>query len=231
MKRDVSLDEISDGKLYGLNDMVKADCHDCQGCSECCHGMGESVILDPFDVFRLERGLGAAFEQLLAGESLELHVVDGIILPNLKMTGDSEKCTFLDENGRCRIHKFRPGVCRLFPLGRFYENRDFRYFLQIHECPHPSRTKIRVRKWIDTPNLKEYEDFIRKWHYLLSDVESFLNDSGSDALAREWNLYLLKEFYQTPFTDEEHFFGEFACRLEEAGKRLVIKEEPCHADL
>ena len=31
MRRDVDLNEISDGKLYTSNDMVKADCYDCQG--------------------------------------------------------------------------------------------------------------------------------------------------------------------------------------------------------
>ena len=40
MERNVSMDEISDGRLYGLNDMVKADCRDCEGCSACCRGMG-----------------------------------------------------------------------------------------------------------------------------------------------------------------------------------------------
>ena len=29
MRREVSLEEISDGRLYELNDMVKADCQDC----------------------------------------------------------------------------------------------------------------------------------------------------------------------------------------------------------
>ena len=53
MKRQVSLEEISDGRLYGPNDLVKADCGDCRGCSDCCHGMGSSVILDPMDVYRL----------------------------------------------------------------------------------------------------------------------------------------------------------------------------------
>ena len=32
MERNVSMDEISDGKLYGLNDMVRADCGGCKGC-------------------------------------------------------------------------------------------------------------------------------------------------------------------------------------------------------
>ena len=30
MRREVTLEEISDGKLYDANDMVKADCQDCK---------------------------------------------------------------------------------------------------------------------------------------------------------------------------------------------------------
>ena len=48
MRREVSLEEISDGRLYELNDMVKADCQDCAGCHDCCEGMGDSVVLDPW---------------------------------------------------------------------------------------------------------------------------------------------------------------------------------------
>ena len=44
MIRNCSLEEISDGKLYSENDMVKADTNQCQGCnSVCCHGMGDSI--------------------------------------------------------------------------------------------------------------------------------------------------------------------------------------------
>ena len=64
MKREVDLKEISDGNLYGPNDMVKADCGDCKGCSACCQGMGESIILDPYDVYRLTKGLNLSFEAL-----------------------------------------------------------------------------------------------------------------------------------------------------------------------
>ena len=79
MKRNVSLEEISDGRLYSRNDMVRADCGGCNGC-KCtrCHGMGESVDLDPYDAWRLSGGLGVPFAALLE-QKLELHVVDGII--------------------------------------------------------------------------------------------------------------------------------------------------------
>ena len=39
MLRDIDLNEISDGRLYTANDMVKADCMGCQGCASCCQGM------------------------------------------------------------------------------------------------------------------------------------------------------------------------------------------------
>ena len=54
MIRNCSLEEISDGKLYSENDMVKTDTNQCQGCnSVCCHGMGDSIVLDPYDICRL----------------------------------------------------------------------------------------------------------------------------------------------------------------------------------
>ena len=56
MKRNIDIKEISDGKLYGPNDMVKADCRGCEGCSACCHGMGTSIVLTPLDIYRLESG-------------------------------------------------------------------------------------------------------------------------------------------------------------------------------
>ena len=118
MRRDVSLEEISDGKLYEANDMVKADCQDCAGCCDCCQKMGDTVILDPLDVFRLSRGLHKSASQIME-EYLELDIIDGNILPHLRMAGANEQCMFLNEQGRCSIHAIRPGFCRLFPLGRF----------------------------------------------------------------------------------------------------------------
>lgn len=40
MKRNVDLNEISDGRLYSANDMVKVECGDCAGCSACCSEYG-----------------------------------------------------------------------------------------------------------------------------------------------------------------------------------------------
>lgn len=211
MKRNVTLEEISDGRLYDLNDMVKADCNDCKGCSACCQGMGGSIVLDPFDLYRLEEGLSQSFEELL-GSGLELQVVDGIILPNLRMQGDREQCSFLDEAGRCRIHAFRPGICRIFPLGRYYEGDCFHYFLQIHECRNKNRSKVKVHKWIDVPDARKYDAYICEWHRLLMRLEDELEENPERA--REISMLVLVTFYQTAYDTQRGFYEQFYERLE-----------------
>lgn len=200
MERKVSLEEISDGKLYGSNDLVKADCGDCSGCSACCRGMGSSILLDPYDIMRMTGGLHMQFNQLLA-DYMELNVVDYMILPNLKMSGGDERCGFLDDRGRCSIHPIRPGFCRLFPLGRVYEDRSFRYFLQVHECPRENRTKVKVRRWVDTPDFKAYERFVADWHYFLKDLGEAMKDSSQET-RKAVNMYMLNRFYVTPFGED-----------------------------
>lgn len=116
-------------KLYTSSDMARISCDDCKGCSSCCEGMGDTILLNPYDVYELSRNLNQTFQELLEN-AVELNVQEGMILPNLKMTGARNCCSFLDENGRCSIHAFRPGLCRLFPLGRNYEDGKFNYFVK-----------------------------------------------------------------------------------------------------
>ena len=218
MKRNVRMEDISDGKLYTANDLVKADCGDCEGCSACCRGMGSSIVLDPLDIYRLTTGLGVRFEQLLS-DKIELNVVDGIILPNLKMGGEKECCAFLNEEGRCSIHGIRPGICRLFPLGRFYEDGGFKYFLQIHECKKENRTKVKVKKWIDTPDLKKYESFISEWHYFLLELQGKLLKIEEEKV-KTINMFLLQSFFLEPYKAEEDFYEQFDHRMKKVKQYL-----------
>ena len=215
MKRNVTLEEISDGRLYGNNDMVKADCHGCKGCSQCCRGMGNSIVLDPFDVYRLQQGLGMDLPGLLGVEKVELNVVDGMILPNLKMVGTEEKCAFLDDGGRCSIHASRPGICRLFPLGRYYEDGDFKYFLQTGECTDTNRSKVKVSKWIDTPDIARNHEFICRWHYFLNELEEIVGDLEDMELGKRLNMLMLQMFYLTPYDVARDFYGQFDERMEQ----------------
>lgn len=240
MKRNIDLKEISDGKLYTERDMVKAGCNDCKGCYACCTGMGESIVLDPLDMYRLTCGVGLSIEELF-GPYLELQVVDGLTLPNLRMQGEDfrrsageqelsvssgakknlqatgsttqeqreGRCSFLNTQGRCSIHPHRPGICRIFPLGRVYEDGDFKYFLQTGECKSSIHTKVKVEKWIDVENVRVNHDFLNTWHYFLNDLETQLGNLEDLEWARKLNLLLLQTFYLTPYDRQRDFYEQF----------------------
>lgn len=199
-------------KLCGNNDMVKIDCHDCKGCSSCCRDMGESIWLDPYDVYQLTTSLGKSFEVLLQKE-IELHVEDGLILPNICMTGEGEpKCSFLNEKGRCSIHAIRPGFCRLFPLGRNYEDGKLSYFVLEDACPAPAKSKIKINKWLGIPRLKEYENFLVEWHALTKGLRvCYASNAENEAIVKAINMQFLQIFYLMPYSTDD-FYAQFSER-------------------
>ena len=216
MEREIDLKEISDGKLYTANDMVKTGCNDCKGCFACCKGMGNSIILDPYDMYQLMLGTDKNLEQMLE-KQLALNVVEGIILPNLKMQPERDACAFLNEEGRCGIHNYRPGFCRMFPLGRFYdaERRSFQYFLQIRECAASNKTKVKLKKWLGIPEIGKYEQYVADWHYFLKMVKSIIENSENGEIIKKVNMLLLGEFYGKPYEKTRDFYQQFYERLEE----------------
>ena len=232
---EVNLQDISDGKLYSLGDMVKVGCHDCAGCSECCQDMGQSILLDPYDVFCLTKHLGVTFPELMQ-DKVELHVEDGLILPNLKMTVPQEpigglasevtekdsqantvpQCAFLNAQGRCSIHQFRPGICRLFPLGRSYEDNKLKYFLLTDACPIPNKTKMKVGKWLGMPQPVSYEKFLVTWHSFVKNIRAVLEEHAEDeAYTKMLTVKFLEIFYLQPYASDD-FYAEFQKRLETA---------------
>ena len=208
MIRNEKLEDISDGRLYGANDMVKAYCNECKGCHACCTGMGNSIILDPMDVMRLCRETGKNFTQLLEKE-LEVNVVDGLVLPNIRMTAN--KCPFLNEEGRCSIHT----------------DDGFRYILQIHECERAGRTKVKVSKWIDTEDLPRYTKYINDWHKFQKDMQRNLIEymrTGEDETARNQTMLVLQVMYVGMYDAEKDFYEQFDARLAHIRSLLCMTE-------
>lgn len=218
MKREVDIDEISDGKRYHANDMVKISCSDCKGCSSCCHDMGNSIILDPFDIYQLTKGLNTTFDGLLGADKpvIELSMADGLLLPNLKMQEASNGCIFLNSDERCSIHSFRPGYCRLFPLGRIYEDGGFSYFNQIYECDYPNKSKIKVKKWIGIDNLQSYERFVLIWHDYLAKLREKIAVTEDVNEISKITVRFLEVFYRASYDTTKSFYEQFDERMRKA---------------
>ena len=209
MFRNIDLNEISDGRRYGPHERVMADCGDCDGCSECCRVTGDTIVLDPRDAYELMKAEKKTFGELTE-YCVELNVKDGLILPNLKVR-DGDGCTFLTSEGMCGIHGNRPGFCRLFPLGRLYENGSHSYFLQVNECPKKDKAETTVCRQVGIENFDEYEKFIDDWHYFLLKLQKIAG-LGEDE-RKNISTVILKFFYYTEYNIKADFYGQFYERL------------------
>ena len=213
------LNEISDGKLYEVDDIVKADTCGCDGCSDCCRDVGDLVVLTPFDVYEITSYLGVKFDNLL-GDKIQLRENNKILLPYLKMQEKNKYCSFLNKEGRCMIHSKRPNICRMFPLGRVYKNDDFKYFLQIGNCPKDNLKDIKVKNWIGIENYSENKKFILEWHKFIKALTFRLKFMRDDNKINEVNQIILNNFYSIKI--EGNFYDEFMKCLPEVKNKLGI---------
>ena len=224
MLRDQELEDIYDGNFYSPDDFVMIGCHDCAGCSDCCRQTGDTIILDPWDMYMLSKGTGKVFTDMIEKE-IEIRLVDGLILPNLMQHHESsdaqdaqkkespyDHCAFLSEEGRCLIHAWRPGLCRLYPMGRCYEGDQFRYILQKDECSRQNRYPVKLRDWLEIPDLESYECFVRDWHRFLrqaGNASAKLTEKSSDSVMR----YILQVFFVEPYRTGRPFLPQYENRM------------------
>ena len=221
MRIEKSLDEISDGILYEMNDMVKADTRGCVGCSACCYGVGETMGLNPFDLYEMTTFLELPFEMLI-DVKIELHVEEKLTLPNLKMVGPLQGCGFLDDDERCVIHGHRPSICRMFPLGRYYDLDSFKYIYKPGECIMPDPSKIKVKKWINIDDYEQNKVFIMDWYKFLKALKfrvKFIHDKKEMA---EVNDYLINHFYNIQWQEGQDFYTEIKERIITAKDKLGL---------
>ena len=215
------MDWSLDGKKYGIDDEAPIGCDDCCGCSSCCHEMGDTVIQDPYDLWlftsnmRLAGGAKVTFEILVSDDGpWELSVHDGVIMPNIKMVEEG-RCPFLNSNGRCTIHRFRSGLCRLFPLGRgFEEDGTISYYVLNSkigcEKLKGAGSNVAINEWLGIEDIDRYEAFQSRWHALKKRIALLVMHSDEHE-SREINAQFLDVFYVRGYGSD--FFREIDERM------------------
>lgn len=212
------LQTISDGHLYSEKDMAPLACNECRGCHDCCVNMDQSITLDPYDIYLLTSNLGLSFEEMMQKAMIEFHVDEGLLLPNLKMVPKSldmkrpPECYFLNEQGRCSVHTFRPGICRLFPLGRNFEGDKLSYFVLKDACSIEKRDKVVISKWLGYEDQANYRQFVETWHAVRRQIRELVLSTEDEQYANAITTGFIKLFYLMPYKD--NFFDEFKQRLE-----------------
>lgn len=125
--------------------------------------------------YRLSMGLKTTPAALLAS-SLELGVVDGLILPHLKMNGNTDSCTYLNKNGRCSIHPFRPGSAGSFHWGVTMKIILFHIFSRLTNVQNPARQRAKSVNGIEEPDFSRHEKFVSRLALLSQTVTELCYD-------------------------------------------------------
>ncbi len=76
------------------------------------------------------------------------------------------------------------------------------------------RGKVKVKAWIDTPNIKTYENYICDWHFFIKELTGKVQ-TADDIEIRRMNMGILNQFFIKPYNGEEDFYIQFYERLDE----------------
>lgn len=211
MIRAMDIKQLEEMKRLSSNDMARILCDDCKGCSQCCRTVGDTILLDPYDIYNLCKCLSTDFAGLMNEGRIALGCSDGLVMPHLNIRPSDEGCTFLNREGRCTIHDYRPGLCRLYPLGRIYrEDGGFDYYIQEGECPYPAKTKVRVSKWLGIEGIDRYEAYIRSFHEEIKNTHQRMKDNPDSE--KNITVDFLTRYYVIPYSLEQDFYEQFTMR-------------------
>ncbi len=135
----------------------------CDCCGECCKTRGD-ILLNAYDIMRLQKYLGISFRELLV-TYCEMYVGNTSGLPIVRLK-TSISCPFLFHK-KCSVHDAKPTVCALFPLGRICDGEKVRYILQGGSCG-TGMGEHTLREWLE-PLGSDSEICCILWHRLIKE--------------------------------------------------------------
>ena len=153
--------------VVGLDDTFRFHCKMCGKC--CTHR--EDIMLNPQDVYRIAKALNKAPAEIVT-EYCDIYLGQSsrMVIVRLLPQGSVNRCPFLKDQ-KCSIHKAKPTVCALYPLGRSMKavndgraritEAQVEYICQRPTCGDTSETHS-VREWLSEFGLLEDEEFFSR---------------------------------------------------------------------
>ncbi|MCK9419333.1 MAG: YkgJ family cysteine cluster protein [Nitrospirae bacterium] len=112
----------ADASVLVETDLMQLTCGT-RGCDSTCCKASAPIVLNPYEIALVCRESDMSYEDLL--DVVDTERANGF---PLVMLPRDPVCHFWTENG-CRIYKARPLACRLFPIGRVYNDMQSRFVL------------------------------------------------------------------------------------------------------
>lgn len=217
-----------------LDDTLPFSCTHCGGC--CTHQ--EELLLNPLDLFRLAKELRITIEQWIEQYG-ECYIGKDSRMPIVRIhpQGKTRRCPLL-KNNKCSVHKAKPSVCGLYPLGRTIryvadekgrpdmEKSEVIYFHSGCFCGSQTGHQT-VREWLEEFHLLESESFLIQWSQVLMETSQFLRRlekmiTDQDIMNMTWSMVYVLLFIQ--YDTGKEFQPQFDSNVEELRKHITAIE-------
>lgn len=215
--------EHLDSMTIGVDEPFKFHC---DMCGKCCINR-EDILLNAKDIYNMSKELQMEpvdmfkkYCETYIGESSRIPIV------RIKPRGSIKRCPLMKEH-KCSVHKAKPTVCAMFPIGRCIKmdasnqnveinTSDIRYIFTDPGCGDNSETHT-VREWLGEFGIPLEDEFFLAWNRMISELGAIFH-KGEKALSEEgmmaaWNLTFVKIYLDYDMTKE--FLPQFKENAEE----------------
>ena len=213
----------------GLDDTFKFHCDQCGKC--CTHR--EDIILSPMDIFKVAKELKMTPVEFYH-EYCVFNIGEHTRMPIVRLAseGKDTHCVLL-KNHRCSVHKVKPAVCAMFPLGRYmsFEKDDYnaesidtskvKYLLQPPECGDESETHT-VRDWLSGFDIKLEDEAFVQWQKAISRFSSKFKEleKKQDMLTMMEIWFVVRVSLYLQYDTSKEFLPQFNYNVENLLKLL-----------
>ena len=157
-------------------------------------------------------------------------------IAKLISVGPDNHCPLLKDN-KCSVHKAKPTVCALYPLGRGINTQsgenmkkeDIYYILQPSDCNCTKETHT-VREWVESFGLPVEDQYYVDWMGLVSELSKqfieFEKTMDPEKLKAVYEVVSLAMYYSYSIKDAFEPQFEINCqRIREIMKTVAESEQ------
>ena len=171
----------------------------CTMCGKCCINR-EDILLTPRDMYSMAKELQISPEELFK-RYCETYIGHDSCIPIvlLKPRGSVKRCPLLKDR-KCSVHKAKPGVCAMFPIGRCVtvdqkaaktvnaKIGEIQYVFTNPGCGDNAETHT-VREWLSEFGIPVEDEFFKLWHQKISNSARFSVRRKRYAAITQWNSH------------------------------------------
>ncbi|MFH1276231.1 MAG: YkgJ family cysteine cluster protein [Candidatus Woesearchaeota archaeon] len=166
----------------------------CTKCGQCCDKT--MIALYPFDIRIICDHLNISTTQF--HEKYSAFTIDNENIVRCFLR-NRPRCPFKDVNNKCSIYDFRPVRCRLYPIGRFFQEDQTHYLVANDPSPgFNSNKKQSIAEWLEEQGVTKYDPLTERWNHFLIKLKNHPQINEED-----FQMKFKEIFYNFVNNDEE----------------------------